>query len=79
MSEAPTESEDLWESLSADKDTARTALYQIVNMAAADNVFQFSELTMMARFREKLHVSMEDYQEIISSVESLVENKSKLD
>ncbi len=72
MTKAPEESDDLWETLSADPETAKTALYQIVNMAAADKVFQFSELLMMDRFREKLGVSQEDYEEIVKAIENLV-------
>ena len=79
MTESPVESEELWLSLSANPETAKTALYQIVNMAAVDNVFQFSELTMMDRFREKLNVSMTDYQKIISDVENLIGKNANLD
>ena len=72
MTQAPEESDELWETLSADPETAKTALYQIVNMAAADKIFQFSELLMMDRFREKLGVSQQDYQEIVNTIEKLV-------
>lgn len=75
MTEPPIETPDLWENLSADNETAKTALYQVVNMAAADDVFQLNELSMMSRFRGKLNVSLEDFDEIVSAVENLFEKK----
>ncbi len=73
MNEPPSESEGFWESLRSNPETAKTALYQVVNMAAADHVFQFRELSMMAHFRGKLNVSLEDFNEIITTIEKLIE------
>lgn len=77
MQTPPEENDELWERLAKDPSTANTVFYQVVNMAAADQVFQFSEMQMIVLLREKLGIDIEESQKIIKDIERIMRLRSK--